>query len=134
MMFFDYRTAMQIPRRPYPLHTLGRMVAIAVGAVAALPARAQLTIEDLGPSLGLGSADLKQSAINILQFVLTLMGLIAVTVIIYGGIVWMTAAGNEQRVDKAKKIITSAAIGLIVIILSWAIVIFVVGTTSNVTQ
>jgi hypothetical protein len=110
------------------------VAAIAAGAVAALPARAQLTIEDFSSTLGLGTADLKQSAINILQFVLTLMGLIAVTVIIYGGIVWMTAAGNEQRVDKAKKIITSAAIGLIVIILSWAIVIFVVGTTSNVTQ
>lgn len=125
---------MLVSRWLRPLTVAGLLTVAAVFALGPHAAHAQLTIEDLGTTLGLGSADLKQSVVNVLQFVLTLMGLIAVTVIVYGGIVWMTAAGNEQRVDKAKKIITSAAIGLIVIILSWAIVLFVVGTTSNVTN
>lgn len=101
-----------------------------------LPVHAQsaFTVENLGGTLGLGTSDLKNTVVNILKLVLSLLGLIAVTLIIYGGVIWTTAAGNEQRVEKAKQIITAAVIGLIVIILSWAIVIFVVQTTSNVTR
>ncbi|MEK7538198.1 MAG: hypothetical protein AAB619_04480, partial [Patescibacteria group bacterium] len=58
---------------------------------------------------------------------------IAVTMIIYGGFTWLTAAGNEENVEKAKRIISAAVIGLIVILLAWAIVIFVARTTANVT-
>ncbi|MBI3115589.1 MAG: hypothetical protein HYZ09_03835, partial [Candidatus Kerfeldbacteria bacterium] len=45
---------------------------------------------------------------------------------------WMTAAGNDERIDKAKKVISAAVIGLIIVLLAWAIVIFVAGTTANV--
>ena len=37
----------------------------------------------------------------------------------------VTAGGNEEQIAKAKKIITYAVIGLIIIILSFAIVNFV---------
>ncbi len=117
---------------------LGRVMAAASAAGTFFLARAvhaQLTIDtQIGSTLGLGTAELQRSVINFTQFVLGLMGLIAVVMIIYGGILWTTAAGNENQVEKAKKVITSAAIGLVIVILSWAIVIFVVGTTSNVTQ
>ena len=52
--------------------------------------------------------------------------------ILIGGFQWMTAAGNEEKVEKAKKIISAAIVGLIIILLAWAIVNFVIGTTSNV--
>jgi cytochrome bd-type quinol oxidase subunit 2 len=96
-------------------------------------ASAAVTIEDVGSSLGLGSADLKQTILNIVTFVLGLLGLIAVIMILYGGFIWLTAGGNEDKVDSAKKIISAAAVGLIVILISWAIVNFVIGTTRNVT-
>jgi hypothetical protein len=103
--------------------------------VLALPlmASAAVTIEDVGSSLGLGSADLKQTVINVISFVLGLLGLIAVIMILYGGFIWLTAGGNEDKVGSAKKIISSAIIGLIVILLAWAIVNFVVKATVNVT-
>lgn len=91
------------------------------------------SIESVGEQVGLGDADLKQTVINILRWVLGFMTLIAVVFIIYGGFVWLTAGGNEENVEKAKKIISAAVIGLIVILLAWAIVIFVARTTANVT-
>ncbi len=104
-------------------------VALAPFSVLATP----FTLEDVGTQVGLGTADLKATVLNIIQWVLSILGLLAVTFIIYGGFVWLTAAGNEEKIEKAKKIIGSAVVGLIIILMAWAIVIFVAGTTKNVT-
>ncbi len=87
----------------------------------------------LSGELDLGTADLESTVINIIQWALGFLGLIAVILILYGGFIWMTAGGNEDKVATAKKIITAAVIGLIIILLAWAIVTFVVGTASDVT-
>ena len=79
----------------------------------------------------MGTADLESTVVNIIQWVLGFLGLIAVIFILYGGFVWMTASGNEEKVSKAKKVITAAVIGLIVVLLAWAIVIFVVGQANT---
>jgi len=92
------------------------------------------SIEDIGSRIGLGGADLKETVLNIIQLLLGLMTLLAVALIIYGGFVWLTAAGNESNVDKAKSIISAAVIGLVIVLLAWAIVIFVARTTANVTN
>jgi amino acid transporter len=84
--------------------------------------------------IGLGTADLKTTVINIIRWALGFMTLLAVVFIIYGGFIWLTAGGDESRVEKAKQIITAAVIGLIIILLAWAIVIFVARTTANVTE
>ncbi len=68
-----------------------------------------------------------------IQWILGFLGLIAVLIILYGGFTWMTSAGNEEKIAKAKKIIQSALIGMIVILLSWAIVTFVFSRVSDVT-
>ena len=69
---------------------------------------------------------------NAVQWTLGMLGLIAVIMIIYGGFTWMTAAGNEERITKAKGVLKAAIIGLIVILLSWAIVFGIFTTTRNV--
>jgi len=46
---------------------------------------------------------------------------------------WMTAGGNDEKIEKAKKLISAAVIGLIIVLLAWAIVIFVIGVTNNAT-
>ena len=103
-------------------------------AVLALPliASAQVTVKtETGVTFGLGTADLESTVVNIVQWILGFLGLIAVIFILYGGFIWMTAGGNEEKVSKAKKIISAAVIGLIVVLLAWAIVIFVVGQTNT---
>lgn len=96
-------------------------------------AQTSFSVESVGGSIGLGNADLKQTVINILNLALGLLALVAVVMIIIGGFTWLTAGGNEEKVDKAKKIISAAVIGLIIVLLAWAVVIFVARTTANVT-
>lgn len=107
------------------------LAVLVVPAVAA--AQTSYSIENVGGSVGLGTSDLKQTVVNVIQWVLGVLALVAVLMIIVGGFQWMTAAGNDERIDKAKKIISAAVIGLIIVLLAWAIVIFVAGTTANVT-
>ena len=82
-------------------------------------------------TLGLGTADLQDTVIAIIQWVLGLIGLVAVVLILYGGFTWMTAGGNEEKVEKAKKIITGAVIGLVIVLIAWAIVIFALNVLQN---
>ncbi|USN53419.1 MAG: hypothetical protein H6760_04670 [Candidatus Nomurabacteria bacterium] len=118
-------------KRFLPLALLGLTLVLLPSTVAAQSTA--FTIENIGGSIGLGTADLKDTVINIIQWVLGILSLVAVVMIIFGGFTWMTAGGAEDKVDQAKRIITAAVIGLIIILLAWAIVIFVANTTANVT-
>lgn len=62
---------------------------------------------------------------TILNYALGFLGLIAVAFIIYGGILLVTSAGSDDAMGKAKKILTYAAIGIVIIMLSYTIVTFV---------
>jgi len=77
---------------------------------------------------GLSTEDLSTTISNIINAVLALVGVVALGVILYGGFRWMTAAGNEEAVGEAKKIITAGVIGLIIVIIGWAVVSFVIST------
>ncbi|MFA5135173.1 MAG: hypothetical protein WC505_05335 [Patescibacteria group bacterium] len=101
----------------------------------ALPAvsLAQAGAGQYGSTFGIGTADLASTVIMIVQWVLGFLGLVAVLMIIYGGFILLTVGGgNEERAASSKKIITAAVIGLAVVLLAWAIVTFVIGTTGNV--
>lgn len=79
---------------------------------------------EYGEATGLGETDPRQIAANIIRIVLAFLGVVAVILIIYGGFVWMTAAGNEERIKLAKKVLASAIIGLIIILSAFAIATF----------
>jgi len=111
---------------------LGLVAALAFPA-AVLAQGTPYSIEDIGGTVGLGTADLKSTVINVISWVLGILALVAVVMIIIGGFQWLTAAGSEEKIEKAKKVISAAVIGLIIVLLAWAIVIFVAGTTKNVT-
>ena len=57
-------------------------------------------------------------AINVF---LGFMGVVFLVLIIYAGILWMTAAGKEDQVGKAKSLLIAAVIGLIIVVASFAI-------------
>lgn len=59
---------------------------------------------------------------SIVTFVLSLVGAVAVIILIISGIMWITAAGNEERITSAKRMATAAVIGLIVVLASYAII------------
>lgn len=63
----------------------------------------------------------------VVSALLGLVGLAAVAVVIYAGILMLVNFGNEERISQAKGLLTRAATGLVLIALSFAIVRFVVG-------
>ncbi len=62
---------------------------------------------------------------NIFRVLLSLLGVIFLILIVYGGIRWMIARGDSGEVETAKEIIIDAFIGLIIVVASFAIVNFV---------
>ncbi len=82
---------------------------------------------------GLGGEDIRVTIAKIVRAVLGFLGLIAIVLVLYGGFLWMTAAGNEDQIGKAKKVLINAGIGLIIIMSSFAITQFVLTTLEEVT-
>jgi hypothetical protein len=64
---------------------------------------------------------------TVINEVLGIVGSVALIMFVYGGIIWMTAGGNEQSITKGKNILMWAAVGIIVIFSSYALVKFVIG-------
>jgi hypothetical protein len=64
---------------------------------------------------------------TIVNVMLQVLGILAVIMIIVGGIRYTISNGDASRVKAAKDTITYAVVGLIVALLSYAIVNFVIG-------
>lgn len=81
-------------------------------------------LQNVGGSAGYAEADstsVSSIAGTIVATVLGLLGIIFVVLIIYAGILWMTAGGDEGKVEKAQTILKNAIIGLIVTVSAYAI-------------
>ncbi len=57
--------------------------------------------------------------------VLSFIGVLFLGLMIYAGLMWMLAQGNEQEVTKAKDLITNAIIGLIIVFAAYALTTFI---------
>ena len=56
-----------------------------------------------------------------IQGALALLGVIFLVLLVYGGYVWMTAHGNEEKVMTAKQLIIAAVIGLLIVVAAYAV-------------
>lgn len=65
---------------------------------------------------------------NVVNWLLGLAGILALLALVWGGIRYITALGNESTAAEAKKIITWAVIGLLVVGGSYAIINTVVNS------
>lgn len=71
-------------------------------------------------------ASLPETIGKIISVVLGLLGTVLLVLIIYAGWLWMSAGGESKQVDKAKDYIKNAVIGLVLILLAYAITDFVI--------
>lgn len=62
---------------------------------------------------------------QIIELVLGLLGIIFLALMIYAGFTWMTAAGNEQKAEKAKNVVVESIIGLTIVVAAYAITYFI---------
>ncbi len=93
---------------------------VAQGSVLSVYADASKYLPNVGPS-----GDLISWVKRVLNLVIGLTGLIAVGYLIYSGIQYIMAAGDDGKVEKATKGITYAVIGLVVCFISVLVVNFV---------
>jgi cysteine-rich repeat protein len=114
-------------------------LSLGVGVLFAHPTLAG-DFEDFARTAGFSTQDdIIVIIARLIRTAITMVGVVAVVFIIFGGFMWMTAGGNPDRLKKAKSILTNAIIGLLIVFSSFAIVQFVLNslvdaTSSTITQ
>jgi len=91
-------------------------------------------METIQTKTGLGGDDVRGTIATIIQVALGLLGIIAVVIVLWGGFVWMTAGGNEEKAGEARKIIFSGIIGLAIVLSAYAISTFVLNKLGTATM
>jgi hypothetical protein len=61
---------------------------------------------------------------SLVQVVLGFTGTVTFIIFLYGGFLWLTARGNDQQVESAKKYLRNGVIGTILVIAAFSISIF----------
>lgn len=84
--------------------------------------------------INLGKKDPREMVAQLINVILTLLGIIAVVIVLLGGFKWMTAAGNEDKVSEAKKLLGAGVVGLVIILAAWGIASFVLDQLMTATQ
>jgi hypothetical protein len=113
---------------------------LALSPVAIAPANAQNLWANNGVdtaafiNVGFTQKDPRAIVASIIKILLSFLGTIAVVLIIYAGFLWMTAGGKPDNTKKAKDIMSTAVVGLIIILISYGITVFVTTALSNAIQ
>lgn len=69
--------------------------------------------------------DFGQMISNVLNIILIIAVILVLFYLIMGGIAWLTSGGDKGKTESARNQITAAVVGLIIIVSSWAIMLFV---------
>jgi hypothetical protein len=68
---------------------------------------------------------------RVLGQVISFVGIIFFILMLYAGFLWMTAAGDEKKIEQAKQILLAAIIGLVIVGAAYAITKFVGQSLQN---
>jgi len=139
-----------MPMRPLALIALCSLIALAVfislpaeQAAAATGRLAVTTLavaDETAAAAGSASVGIPQPLAGvtvpgligmIIQRTLGFVGVIALVMFIYGGLTWMLASGNEEKIGSAKKTVIWAALGLVMVFASYLITNLVITTLAQ---
>lgn len=90
-------------------------------------------LDDVGSGAGLEDQDLTTTVGLLISVLLGFLGVVFLILIIYAGLLWMTAGGNPDSVKKAQQILLNSVIGLIILLSAYAISSFVINELSSAT-
>ncbi|MBT4153151.1 MAG: hypothetical protein HOE53_00715 [Candidatus Magasanikbacteria bacterium] len=119
------------------LHSFTRLLLLSVCGLALLLPMTVSAVQS-NPAAGLretvATAELADKSINekngpallqlagrIIANALSLLGVLFFIIIVYAGFIWMTARGDETLINKAKESVTAAIIGVVVILVAYAV-------------
>lgn len=115
--------------------------AIAFGLAFAVPAMQTQSVSAIDDSPSMRDAvrevktdempeDLPTQIKKIISIILYVAGAIAVVMLIFGGVKYITSGGSQEKVAEAKNTILYAIVGIVVCLLSFAVVEFVISGIS----
>ena len=110
---------------------VGTLMIGALTVFGALPEAAATQFLQGDENIPGGETDFRTLVLTIIGYFLGFLGLLATIMVIYGGMQYVTSAGNDEAVGKAKKIILYSVIGIIIILLSFVIVNAVLGAQTG---
>ena len=70
----------------------------------------------------------------LISVLLGVLGIIFLVLVIWAGLLWMTAAGETKQTQKAKDILVTSVIGLVILLSAYAISTFVIDNITNATS
>ena len=82
----------------------------------------------LFPTSGSGATGFNSFITNIITSVITISGILLLAYFLYGAVTWLTAAGDQKKLDEAKQIMNNAIVGIVLVVLSY----FVVGIVGGI--
>lgn len=78
-----------------------------------------------GEHLDMGTKDIRLIAADLINQVMSILGLLAFVIVIFAGFRWMISGGKEENVAAAKKTLAAGLVGLLLIVTSYSIANFV---------
>ena len=92
----------------------------------------QTAISEIGEAYGGKKTDIRVIIGNLVQVVLGFLAAIFLALTIFAGFRYMTAAGNEEQTKKAIAQIRDSVIGLLIVLSSWILTMFILRKISRV--
>lgn len=106
----------------------GILASVPFMANAATPTGFTVPVTE-GTAAGLKNATVFDLASNVMNWLLGIVGILAVIGFVISGVLYLTSAGNEEQAEKAKTIMTYSIIGLVVALIGLIVVNAVAGLT-----
>ncbi len=92
---------------------------------AASPALAQFGLDVSAKKAQYGETNIYSTISSIVSVVLSMAGLVFLGIMLWAGLRWMTARGNEEMISRAKDAIFAGIIGFILVTISYGLSAFV---------
>lgn len=99
---------------------LGLALFLPSSAFAAVPTGANIVPNDI-----VNINNITKVIQNAVKFILLVAFVLAFIFLLIGGIRWITAGGDEKAVSGARGMITAALIGLVIVLVSYALIVLV---------
>jgi hypothetical protein len=104
-------------------------------ALAQLGNTTNFGLDQFASTTNLGTdLPLIETIARIINILLGFLGVLAVLLVLWGGFKWMTAAGNEDSIGEAKKLMAAGVVGLAIILAAFAVASFVVNQLAEATN
>lgn len=71
---------------------------------------------------------ISQRVVDVLNWAIGMSALVAVVMIIFAGYMFITAAGDPEKIEKGRNAITAAVVGLVIVFLARVVISAIIGT------